>query len=138
MTPVEQTLADYRRSGVTTGPHVMSHLRPELSRRGVLTAAALHALPDGRFVRSAGHCIVRQRPGTAKGFCFLTLEDETGTANAVLTPQAFRRFRVALHSAALVEVAGPLQHVDGVIHIRVRELRALVPGADLPRSHDYR
>jgi error-prone DNA polymerase len=138
MTPVEQTLTDYRQSGVTTGPHLMSHLRPALAQRGVLTAAALRDQPDGRFVRTAGHAIVRQRPGTAKGFCFLTLEDETGTCNAVLTPPVFRRFRVPLHTAALVEVAGPLQHVDGVIHVRVRELRALGADADLPRSHDYR
>lgn len=89
-------------------------------------------------MRTAGHAIVRQRPGTAAGFCFVTLEDETGTANAVLTPQAFRRFRVPLHTAALIEVAGPLQHVDGVIHVRVRELRALDAGGALPRSHDYR
>jgi error-prone DNA polymerase len=138
MTPVERTLADYRRSGITTGPHMMSHLRPQLARRGVLRAADLHELPDGRFVRTAGHCIVRQRPGSAKGFCFLTLEDETGTSNAVLTPRVFSRFRMALHGAALVEVAGPLQHVDGVIHVRVRELRALAAGGALPRSHDYR
>jgi error-prone DNA polymerase len=138
MTPVERTLADYRQSGLTTGPHVMVHLRAELTRRGVLPAAALRDLPDGRFVRTAGHAIVRQRPGTAKGFCFVTLEDETGTANAVLTPSAFRRFRVPLHTAALVEVAGPLQHVDGVIHVRVRELRALAVGGELPRGHDYR
>jgi error-prone DNA polymerase len=138
MTALEDALADYRRSGVTTGPHLMSFLRPALARRGVLRTAELRGLPDGRFVRTAGHCIVRQRPGSAKGFCFLTLEDETGTANAVLTPRAFRRFRVPLHGASLLEVAGPLQHVDGVIHVRVRELRPLAPAAELPRGHDYR
>ena len=138
MTPVERTLADYRRSGITTGPHMMSHFRAELARRGVLRAADLRELADGRYVRTAGHCIVRQRPGSAKGFCFLTLEDETGTSNAVLTPRVFSRFRMTLHGAALVEVAGPLQHVDGVIHVRVRELRALATGGALPRSHDYR
>jgi error-prone DNA polymerase len=82
--------------------------------------------------------IVRQRPETAKGFCFLTLEDETGTANAILTPQAFRRFRVPLHTAAIVEIEGPLQNVDGVIHVRVRDLCALVAREGLPGSHDYR
>ena len=138
MSPIEETLADYRRSGLTTGPHVMSFLRPQLAARGVLRASDLRDVPDGRFVRTAGHCIVRQRPGSAKGFCFLTLEDETGTSNAVLTPRIFRRFRVALHGAAIVEVAGPIQHVDGVIHVRVRELCALAAGAALPRSHDYR
>jgi error-prone DNA polymerase len=138
MTPVERTLADYRRSGITTGPHMMCHLRAELARRGVLRAADLRDAQDGSYVRTAGHCIVRQRPGSAKGFCFLTLEDETGTSNAILTPRVFSRFRMALHGAALVEVAGPLQHVDGVIHVRVRELRALATGSALPRSHDYR
>jgi len=138
MAPIETTLADYRVSGITTGPQILGHLRGALRARGVLSAAELARVPDGRIVRTAGHVIVRQRPGSAKGFCFLTLEDETGTANAVLTPRAFRRFRVPLHGAALVEVAGPLQHVDGVIHVRVRELRPLALTAELPRSHDYR
>jgi error-prone DNA polymerase len=138
MTPLEDTLADYRRSGVTAGPHVLAHLRPELDARGVLRTAALGEAPNGRSVRTAGHVIVRQRPETAKGFCFLTLEDETGTANAILTPQAFRRFRVPLHTAAIVEIEGPLQNVDGVIHVRVRGLRPLVAREGLPDSHDYR
>jgi error-prone DNA polymerase len=138
MAPLEATLTDYRRSGLTTGPHLMGHLRPELDRRGVLPACRLRDVPDGRHVRTAGHAIVRQRPGTAKGFCFLTLEDETGTSNAVLTPHYFRRFRVPLHTAAIIEIAGPLQSVDDVIHVRVRELRPLVARQDLPRSHDYR
>ena len=103
----------------------MAHLRPELAARGVLSAAALRDVPDGRHVRTAGHAIVRQRPGTAKGFCFLTLEDETGTANAVLTPRYFQRFRAALHGADLIEVAGPIQNVDGVIHVRAREITPL-------------
>jgi error-prone DNA polymerase len=134
----EETLADYRCTGLTTGPHAMAHLRPDLAARGVLPAAALREVPDGRFVRVAGHAIVRQRPGSAKGFCFLTLEDETGMTNAVLTPRAFQRFRAPLHAAALLEVAGPVQNVDGVIHVRVRELRPVEAGAALPRSHDYR
>jgi error-prone DNA polymerase len=138
MNALEETLADYRRSGVTTGAHLMQHLRPELAARGVLSAAALRGVPDGRFVRTAGHAIVRQRPGTAKGFCFLTLEDETGTSNAVLTPDYFERFRAALHGATLIEIAGPIQNVEGVIHVRVRELSPLPLRGDLPRTHDYR
>ena len=104
----------------------------------MLPAARLRDVPDGRFVRTAGHAIVRQRPGTARGFCFLTLEDETGTSNAVLTPPVFRRFRAPLHTAAIIEIAGPIQNVDGVVHVRVRELRPLVARSGLPRSHDYR
>jgi error-prone DNA polymerase len=138
LSPLEETLADYRESGLSLGPHVMAHLRPQLRARGVLTAAELQRVPDGRRVRTAGHAIVRQRPGSAKGFCFLTLEDETGLSNAILTPQIFRRFRAALHDASILEIEGPLQNADGVIHVRVRELRALAPRADLPASHDYR
>jgi error-prone DNA polymerase len=82
--------------------------------------------------------IVRQRPVAAKGFCFLTLEDETGMANAVLTRDAFRRFRATLQTSAVLEVAGPIQNLEGVIHLRVRELVPLRLRATLPPSHDYR
>ena len=138
LSPLETTLADYRRSGLTIGPHVMEHLRGGLRRRGCLSAAELRDTPDGRPVRTAGFVVVRQRPGSAKGFCFLTLEDETGTSNAVLTPRGFRRFRIPLHTSSIVEIAGPLQNVDGVIHVRVRELVPLAPREQLPDSHDYR
>jgi error-prone DNA polymerase len=145
MTPLEQTLADYRASGLSTGPHVMAHLRARLRRRGVLSAAEVRAAANGRWVRTAGHVIVRQRPGSAKGMCFLTLEDETGTSNAVLAPPLYRRFRVPLHTAPLIVIAGPLQNVDGVAHVRVRHLEPLAladsaaaPAPSLPDSHDYR
>jgi len=138
MTDFEETLADYRTSGITTGPQLLAHLRPRLAARGLLTAEALRAAPDGSFARTAGHVIVRQRPVSAKGFCFLTLEDETGTANAVLTPQAFRRFRTALQTSSVLELSGPVQNVDGVVHLRVSALRALAPRGSLPPSHDFR
>ena len=138
MTPLEETLADYRASGLSTGPHVMTHLRPGLRARGVLAARDLRETPDGRSVRLVGHVIVRQRPGSAKGFCFLTLEDETGTANAVLTPRVFDRFRGELHASPILEVSGPLQNVEGVIHVRVRDLRPIALASELPASHDYR
>ena len=140
LSPLEETLADYRLSDLTTGVHVMAHLRARLDREGIVSAAKLREMPDGAFVRTAGHAIVRQRPGSAKGFCFVTLEDETGLANAVLTPDMAIRFRVPLHQAALLEVAGPLQRVEGVIHVRAREVRALelVDETGLPASHDYR
>ena len=138
MTPLEETLADYRNSGITTGPQLLAHLRPELTARGVTTAEALRRVPNGRVVRLAGHVIVRQRPVAAKGFCFLTLEDETGMANAVLTRDAFRRFRATLQTSAVLEVAGPIQNVEGVIHLRVRELVPLQLRATLPPSYDYR
>ncbi|MEZ4332800.1 MAG: error-prone DNA polymerase [Myxococcota bacterium] len=146
LSPLEQTLADYRLAGLTTGVHVLAHLRPRLERAGIVPAARLRELPDGAWVRTAGHAIVRQRPGSAKGFCFVTLEDETGLSNAVLTPDLASRFRVPLHRSALLEIAGPLQRVEGVIHVRAREVKPLAlfesadPGdaARLPPSHDYR
>lgn len=138
MTPLEETLADYRDSGLTTGPQVLAHLRAELAARGVVTAEALRRIPNGRSARLAGHVIVRQRPVAAKGFCFLTLEDETGTANAVLAPDAFRRFRATLQTAPLVEIEGPLQNLEGVVHLRVRSLAPLRLHGALPPSHDYR
>jgi len=139
MSALDETLADYRVAGLTTGVHLMAHLRPALDRRGLLPAARLREQPDGAFVRTAGHAIVRQRPGSARGFCFVTLEDETGLSNAVLTPDVARRFRVPLHQASLLELEGPLQRVDGVIHVRVRWLAPLErTESRLPPSHDYR
>ncbi|MFK7897155.1 MAG: DNA polymerase III subunit alpha [Myxococcota bacterium] len=136
---IEETLADYRLAGLTTGVHVMAHLRAELDRRGILPAAKLRETPDGAFVRTAGHAIVRQRPGSAKGYCFVTLEDETGLSNAVLTPDIAAEFRVPLHQASLLEISGPLQRVEGVTHVRAKEVKPLdVAQAKMPAAHNYR
>ena len=108
MNPLERTLADYKNSGITVGPHIMKHLRNALAAEGVLRAADVRRARDGRWVKIAGLVIVRQRPGTAKGFCFLTLEDETGTANAVVVPDMFQRHRALIHVDAddIVSAAG--------------------------------
>jgi error-prone DNA polymerase len=103
----------------------MKHLRAELAHEGVLRASDLRRARDGGWVKIAGLVIVRQRPGTAKGVCFITLEDETGTANAVVVPDMFQRYRAVIHTAALLLIEGPLQRVDDVIHVRARRLRAL-------------
>jgi error-prone DNA polymerase len=116
----------------------MAHLREQLRARGVLATRELRAIPNGRWVRTAGHVIVRQRPGSAKGFCFVTLEDETGTTNGVFTPDQFEKLRGPLHASPLLEIAGPIQNVDGVIHVRVREVIALDGSEFVPESHDYR
>jgi error-prone DNA polymerase len=138
MSPLEETLADYRHSGITTGPQILAHLRSTLREKGILSSAELKSVPSGRLVRTAGQVIVRQRPGSAKGFVFLTLEDETGTSNAILTPRQFRRFRTPLHSASIIQIAGPIQNQDGVIHVRVQHLEALARCEELPEGHDYR
>src|SRR5579885_967259 len=137
-TPFEETAADYAATQLTTGPHVMVHLRPRLAAAGVRTARDLPQVPHGGHVRVAGHVIVRQRPGTAKGMCFLTLEDETGTANAFLTPPLYERWRVLLNTAPLLEVEGRLERRDGVTHVRAERLRRLEVAAAPPGAHDYR
>jgi error-prone DNA polymerase len=140
MSPFEETLADYRGTGLTTGPHLMAHLRDEMRRRGVLAAAELRGLPDGRWVRTAGVVIVRQRPGTAKGFLFMTLEDETGTSNAVVFPDLFQRHRTVIQTAGILYVEGLLQNQDGVIHVRAQRFERLdaLSAGSLPDSHDFR
>jgi error-prone DNA polymerase len=142
MSTLEHTLADYKNSGITVGPHIMKHLRAELTRDGVLRAIDLKRARNGQWAKIAGLVIVRQRPGTAKGFCFITLEDETGTANAVVVPDMFQRYRSVIHTATLLLIEGPLQKVVGsnvdshtphptpdtphpVIHVRARRMRAL-------------
>jgi error-prone DNA polymerase len=141
MTPFEVTVADYRGTGITTGAHLMSHFRERLRARGVLSAGELKGTRDGSWVRIAGAVIVRQRPGTAKGFLFLTLEDETGTSNAIVVPDMFQRHRALVQSAGILLVEGPVQNQDGVIHVRARRFESLDGNsmADLlPRSHDFR
>lgn len=136
MSPLEETLADYRSSGMTTGPHLMAHFRDVLARRGVSPLERLRQARDGKPLRTAGLVIVRQRPGTAKGICFLTLEDETGTGNAVITPDCFARYRVLLHTAALLVVEGVVQRHDGVVHLKVSKMWGFSAG-ETPRSHDF-
>jgi error-prone DNA polymerase len=138
MSPIQETLADYQHSGITTGPQILAHLRSTLRARGILASDELKSVPSGRLVRTAGQVIVRQRPRSAKGFVFLTLEDETGTSNAILTPRQFRRFRTPLHSASIIQIVGPIQNQDGVIHVRVQHLEALARCEELPEGHDYR
>ncbi len=138
MTRLEQTQADYAATGLTTGPHLMAHLRQRLSKAGVMSAAELAAARDGQTVRTAGVVIVRQRPGTAKGFFFLTLEDETGIANAIVTPPLFHRHRALLSGAAVLWIEGVLQKQDGVMSIRAhRFARIKLDRSALPRSHDF-
>jgi error-prone DNA polymerase len=137
MTVDEAVVADYRGTSLTVGPHPMALRRTELDRLGVTPATGLRRLPDGRQVRVAGSVIVRQRPGTAKGFVFLSLEDETGIANAIVRPWLFDRDRAVVVHEPFVLVDGVLQHQDGVISVRATAVRPLrtIPGA-VP-SHDF-
>jgi len=137
MRPIEETLADYATTGVTTGPHLMAHLRERLRSHGILSAAELANAKNGEWVKAAGSVIVRQRPGTAKGFLFITLEDETGISNVIVTPDLFQANRTVLHRASLLMVEGPLQKQQGVIHVRGRRFRELRLRGVVPPSHDF-
>jgi error-prone DNA polymerase len=139
MSALEQTLADYRGTGITTGEHLMAHLRADLEKRDITPAIGLRDIPNGAWARTAGVVIVRQRPGTAQGFLFVTLEDETGMANVVVVPDMFQHHRVVLQNAGILLVEGPLQKQDGVIHVRGQRFQQLdLPDQTLPRSHDFR
>jgi error-prone DNA polymerase len=136
MTVTERLVADYRGTGVTVGPHPMALRRAEWTRLGVVPAAGLAAFADGCRVQVAGAVVVRQRPGTAKGFVFLSLEDETGIANAIVEPALFERARATLVHEPFVLVDGVLQHEDGVTAVRATAVRPLAARAAVP-SHDF-
>ena len=139
LSDLEETLADYRGTGLTTALHLMGHLRSRLRARGILSARELAGVRNGRWVRTAGMVIVRQRPSTAKGFLFLTLEDETGMGNVIVVPKRFAEHRAVLLSAGILLVEGPLQNQEGVIHVRGQRFSKLGIEADaVPPSHDFR
>ena len=137
MSPIERLDADYRSAGLTTGPHPMRYLREPLDQMGVLRTAELENIPHGRRVRVAGAVITRQRPGTAKGVVFITLEDETGVANLILWPDFFQENRVMVMSEPFLLAEGVVQKQDGVIHVKVEQLK---PAGNLAlelESHDF-
>jgi error-prone DNA polymerase len=136
MTPVEETIADFSGVQLTLGPHPVSYLRPELTQKGVVTAAGLDELPDGKRVRTAGSVIVRQRPGTAKGLLFLTLEDETGMSQAVVSPDLLREHRKLIVGSPGLVVEGILQKRDGTISVKGEKFWSLKKIAAVP-SHDF-
>jgi error-prone DNA polymerase len=135
MTEREALAADYRTTGMTVGRHPMALRREELRRAGVASARDLERLPHGERVRIAGAVIVRQRPGTAKGFFFVTLEDESGLSNAIIAPKYFDAHRPLLVSAAAMVIEGKLQKVDGTVSVKGDRFWALDESA--APSHDF-
>ena len=136
MTPAERLVADFRGTEVTIGPHPMAYRRAELNRLRVLRAVDLQGVRHGRPVRVAGCVIARQRPGTAKGFLFLSLEDETGIANAIVTPDLFEGRRSVLVNEPFLMIDGVLQNQDGVISVKARRVQPLVATV-APGSRDF-
>ena len=137
MTLPERIDADFRGTGLTIGRHPVALYRKELIALGVTRAVDIQKMRNGMSVRVAGWVIVRQRPGTAKGFFFLTLEDETGVANIIITPQLFDRNRLVLVDHPFLLIEGALQHQDNVISVKARSVQPLSFQVAAAPSHDF-
>jgi error-prone DNA polymerase len=132
MTLEERYAADYTGAGMTVGRHPLALRRRELSARGILSARELEAQAHGACVRIGGAVIVRQRPATAKGMCFATVEDETGFANVVFTPDRYAAQRLVITGHALLEIEGVVQSRDGVVTLKAERCAPLF--VDVPAS----
>jgi error-prone DNA polymerase len=138
MTDQERLFADYQGIGMTIGRHPMARIRDEMNRLGVTAASALAKIPNGKWVRVAGNVIVRQRPGTAKGVVFMSIEDETGISNVVIMPDFFDEQRLKIVGHPWVMVEGPIQNVDNVIHVMARQITELPCPVEISTvSHDF-
>jgi error-prone DNA polymerase len=137
MSDEERLVADYAGTSLTVGKHPMFYRRSELRCRGVLSAEELRHCRDGEFVRTAGCVIARQRPGTAKGFIFISMEDESGIANVIVTPDLYDRNRLTVTRSRFLFVEGMLQNQDGTIHVKARRLVPLGGGTIEVQSHDF-
>ncbi len=137
MTSEERLAADFAGTGLTTGPHPMACHRAALRGEGIFSADDLLRCSNEHFIRIAGCVIARQRPGTAKGFVFLSLEDETGIANVIVTPDLFERERMVITRSRFLLIAGQAQNQEGVIHVKAKRVAALEITAASIRSRDF-
>ena len=137
MNTEERLWADYSGTGLTIGRHPMAHRREQMNALGATGASALARLANGRLVRIAGTVIVRQRPGTAKGFVFLSMEDETGVANVIIDPKTFERFKLTVLGERFLLIDGVLQNIDGVVSVKAARIAALPEGA-AAKAHNFR
>ena len=133
----ERLVADFSGTGLTVGPHPMRFCRAEMNARGVTPAALVRYQPSGKRVRIAGGVIARQRPGTAKGLVFLSIEDETGISNAVIMPDVYDKNRMVVVSRQFVLVEGILQNHDGVFTVRAERIEAIEVTRAATASHDF-
>jgi error-prone DNA polymerase len=137
MSTFEETVADYGGASLTAGPHLMAHFRPALTGQGILSLAEAERRPDGHTVRVAGAVIVRQRPGTAKGFVFLSLEDETGILQAIVRPDLFKEQRALIVGSPGLVIEGRLQKRDGTLSVKAERFWKLPEVPEVP-AHDFR
>jgi len=122
---------------MTVGPHPMRYHRKRMKKKGVRCAGELSGLPNGMHVRIAGAVIARQRPGTAKGFVFLSLEDETGIANAIITPQIYEKYHLVIVHQQFLLVEGQLQNQENVISVKAEIVYPLSITRVETISHDF-
>jgi DNA polymerase III alpha subunit len=137
MNPEERLVADFRGTGLTVGPHPMAYHRARMDAIGVRRASDLASIPHGKRLRIGGCVIARQRPGTAKGFVFLSLEDETGVANAIIMPDLFQKNRLLVTSEQFLMVEGILQNQDNVISVKAQRVMPLSITQAETSSHDF-
>ena len=137
MTRPERMDADFRGTGLTIGRHPVAFHRPELNRLGACRAIDIQQVSNGSAIKVAGWVIVRQRPGTAKGFVFLTLEDETGVTNIIITPQIFDENRLTVVDHPFLLIEGTLQNQDNVVSVKAKRIQSLSFKVDAPPSHDF-
>jgi error-prone DNA polymerase len=129
--------ADFRGTGLTIGRHPVAYHRGELNKLGACRAIDMQQMNDGSVIKVGGWVIVRQRPGTAKGFVFLTLEDETGVANVIVTPQLFDKYRLVLVDHPFLLISGTLQNQDKVVSVKAGSVQALSFTVTAGASHDF-
>lgn len=137
MTPKERLFSDFHGTGLTVGPHPLAQYRAYLNQRKVTPASRLRNLPNGTGISVVGAVIVRQRPGTAKGFVFLSLEDETGIANVIITPQLFEKDHTVVVHHTFLLIQGTLQNQDGVISVKAGRIEPFQLADAEIQSHDF-
>jgi error-prone DNA polymerase len=137
MTTDERLSADFSGIGLTTGPHPFAYQRGSLRAMGCVAAADLIHCAQNTMIHIAGCVIARQRPGTAKGFVFLSLEDETGIANIILTPDLFECERLTVTHHRFLHIHGLLQNNDGVVHVKAKTIAPFQMPEVAISSHDF-
>jgi error-prone DNA polymerase len=137
MQPDERLFADYTSTGLTIGMHPMRLHRDHMNSLGVIPAASVGRIPDGMLVRIAGSVICRQRPGTARGFLFVSLEDETGVSNAIILPDLFNAQRLTIVDEPFLLIEGILQNQNGSVSVKASRVEALRVDAAAGVSHDF-
>jgi len=137
MTAEERLVADFHGTGVTVGPHPMTYHRARLVGQNVYRANELPNLRNGKRVRVAGSVIARQRPGTASGFIFISLEDESGIANVIITPDIYDQNRMTVVNEKFLLVEGMLQNLENVVSVKAEKVTALRVSEAEVKSHDF-